>query len=428
MHTLSELKSGILKGAKHLKMSCGLTEFPQEIFDLADTLEILDLSGNQLNQLPADFAKLHQLKIAFFSDNHFTEFPEALYLCPKLEMIGFKSNRIKTISEKSIPKLTRWLILTNNQIEALPKSIGNCYRLQKCGLAGNRLSSLPSEMVKCRNLELLRISANQISNIPQWLFELPKLSWLAYSANPCQFDQSIHDDICEINWVDVKLKELLGQGASGLIYKAEYKEKDIAIKVFKGEVTSDGLPLSEMQACIKAGQHPNLVKVIGKLTSHPEDKNGLVMNLLGNDYKNLGKPPDFDSCTRDTFEEGLAFSLHEVIQIAKAICSVSSHIHNKGIMHGDLYAHNILIDSKSNAILGDFGAATCYDRNSLNAELHEKIDVRAYGCLLDDLLKRIDDKSQSSYTSLSQLKEKCLSNEIELRLNFSEISEVLHSI
>ena len=50
--TLEDLKSGKLIGSKTLKMACGLTEFPKEILSLADTLEVLDLSDNQLSELP----------------------------------------------------------------------------------------------------------------------------------------------------------------------------------------------------------------------------------------------------------------------------------------------------------------------------------------------------------------------------------------
>ena len=68
MQTLQQLLSGELIGTKKLKLSCGLTEFPSEIFTLADTLELLDLSGNQLSQLPEDFGRFKKLKIAFFSE------------------------------------------------------------------------------------------------------------------------------------------------------------------------------------------------------------------------------------------------------------------------------------------------------------------------------------------------------------------------
>ena len=46
MNTLDQLKTGQLAGTKRLDLSCGLTEFPQEIFELADTLEILNLTNH----------------------------------------------------------------------------------------------------------------------------------------------------------------------------------------------------------------------------------------------------------------------------------------------------------------------------------------------------------------------------------------------
>ncbi len=116
MQTLEQLQSGKLAGCTSIRLSCGLTEFPKELFDLADSLELLDLSGNQLSALPNDFGKFTKLKIAFFSDNLFTEYPEVLADCPLLEMIGFKANQIEYVSEKAISKNIRWLILTNNQI------------------------------------------------------------------------------------------------------------------------------------------------------------------------------------------------------------------------------------------------------------------------------------------------------------------------
>ena len=52
MHSLAQLQSGELKGIQHLKVEAELTAFPAEIFELADSLEILDLSNNKLSELP----------------------------------------------------------------------------------------------------------------------------------------------------------------------------------------------------------------------------------------------------------------------------------------------------------------------------------------------------------------------------------------
>lgn len=41
MHTLDDLRRGRLAGATRLDLNCGLTQFPDEIFELADSLEVL---------------------------------------------------------------------------------------------------------------------------------------------------------------------------------------------------------------------------------------------------------------------------------------------------------------------------------------------------------------------------------------------------
>jgi len=76
MHTLSSLRAGELAGIKRLDLSCGLTEFPREIFDLADSLEILNLSGNALSSPPDDLSRLRKLRVIFCSDNRFTRVHE----------------------------------------------------------------------------------------------------------------------------------------------------------------------------------------------------------------------------------------------------------------------------------------------------------------------------------------------------------------
>ena len=390
-HTLAELKSGKLIGSKRLKLASGLTEFPNEILDLAATLEVLDLSDNQMTELPECIIRLKHLKIIFFARNNFTEFPKILSQLPKLSMIGFKSNQIVSVPENAFPRTLKWLILTDNNLQKLPNSIGECLLLQKCGLAGNQIEELPVEMANCVNLELLRISANQLKSIPQWLFELPKLSWVAFAGNPATYQTQTNTNIKAFPWKDFTLKELLGEGASGLISKATWKDKneDAAIKVFKGAVTSDGLPEEEMKVAISAGSHKNLIPVLGKIAGHPEQKSGLIMELISPSYINLGHPPNMETCTRDVFEEQVIYSEEELLKIAKSIASVCAQLHGKGINHGDLYAHNILVNNTAECLLSDFGAASFYAVNSVLGHHIERVEVRAFGCLVEDVFNLV---------------------------------------
>lgn len=429
MHNLQQLRSGELTGTKRLKLACGLTEFPAEILELADTLEILDLSGNQLSALPAEFAQLKQLKIFFCSDNAFTVFPEVLAQLPLLEMVGFKSNRIAELAGSALPAQLRWLILTNNRLEVLPDAIGNCYRLQKCMLAGNRLKTLPDSLAQCRNLGLLRISANALEVLPDWLFTMPRLSWLAFAGNPCCFKPGLTEQPAFIPWGQLEVSHQLGEGASGFVSTGRWKAPEavqpeaVAVKVFKGEVTSDGLPEEEMNACMAAGAHPHLVHVLGQIAGHPEAKKGLVLHLIPSVYKNLGGPPDFTTCTRDTYAADTVFTLEQVLAVAKAMASVGAHLHSRGIMHGDLYAHNILTDEAGGVLLVDYGAASMYDRNSAHAAAVERIEVSAYGCLLDDMLVRVN--AEPAYKeviqALTQLQENCMQEQVLQRPSFNAV-------
>lgn len=431
IHTLKDLKAGKLKGLKKLILAEGLTEFPTEIYDLADSLEILDLSDNHLSELPKDIILLKKLRIVFFENNKFTEFPSVLAQLPLLSMIGFKANQIHTIPENAFPPLLRWLILTNNQIKKLPKSIGDCQFLQKFPVAGNLIEELPKEMAKCHNLELLRIASNQLKTIPDWLFTLPKLSWIAFGGNPITNSIEIESTIKSYAWKDFKIKELLGQGASGMISKANWisENKEVAVKIFKGNVTSDGLPEDEMKASIAAGSHQNLIPILGKITAHPEDKNGLLMDLISSDFINLGNPPNLATCTRDVFLDK-SFTLNEVIKIAKSMASVSLHLHNKGINHGDLYAHNILINQDSEILFGDFGAASFYDTASQLSENIERVEVRAYGCLLEDLLNFVvaSELDTVKYTAIKKLIKKCFNLDVSQRPNFEQILDEIVKI
>ncbi len=414
IHTLEELRSGLLLGIKKLKIVENLEEFPEEIFSLAESLEFLDLSGNKLYSLP-DLSQLKKLQIAFFSNNLFTKMPSAFKECTELYMLGMKANKIEKFDEDILPLSISWLILTDNRLKKLPDSIGKLTKMQKFPLAGNQLETLPSTMQAMKNLELIRLSANNFKELPKWLLELPKLAWMAFSGNPCSISKETNIKVLAMQ--DLELDKLLGEGASGKIYRAHSKElnKIVAVKLFKGAVTSDGYAKDEMNACISIGEHPNLIKVLARL----EHKHlGLVLEFIDSAFKNLGNPPNFETCSRDTYKEGLRFTVEEVQKIAQKIASVCAHLHAHSIMHGDLYAHNILINEKKYCYLGDFGAASFYEKGN---ELYEKVEVLAFGNLLEDLLSRVYERESELYMKLSYLQSNCQKQESLSRPLFIDI-------
>lgn len=428
MNTLAELRAGQLAGAQRIDLSCGLTEFPREIFDLADSLEVLNLSGNALATLPDDLHRLHRLRVLFCSDNRFTTLPEALGRCRGLDIVGFKANRIRTVPEASLPASLRWLILTDNLIEELPDSLGHCTGMQKLMLAGNRLRTLPPSVTGLARLELLRISANRFETLPAWLLSLPRLSWLACAGNP--FDTRAEDaaiaaqSVPHVGWRELTLGRKLGEGASGVIHQATLgKAQQVAVKLFKGAVTSDGWPHSEMAACIAAGAHPTLIAAQSRIDGHPEGTQGLVMGLVDPAFVTLAGPPSLASCTRDVYAGDARWPCDVALRIARDIASAMQHLHARGILHGDLYAHNILWHAQRGGRLGDFGAAWMTGAlAAAQARAFQGLEMRAFGCLLEELIERCTDAVPAS---VAALKDRCLQPDATARPSFAEALRLL---
>ncbi|MGY2374821.1 protein kinase [Pseudomonas sp. SDO524_S393] len=430
MNTLAQLKAGQLAGITRLDLSCGLTEFPREIFELADSLEILNLTGNALNSLPDDLHRLTRLRVLFCSDNAFTELPACLGQCAKLSMIGFKANRISRVPAAALPPQLRWLILTDNAISELPDELGARPLLQKLMLAGNQLTALPQSLTHCHNLELIRIASNRFTRLPQWLLKLPSLTWLAYAGNPVEMAVDVAGDegTPNIPWRELELGDVLGEGASGVIRRALWRPsgQSVAVKLYKGTITSDGSPLHEMQACIAAGLHPNLIKVRGRVTEHPDGQAALVMDLIDPSYRNLAALPSLASCTRDIYAPSTRFSLEVALHMARGIASVAAHLHRHGITHGDLYGHNILWNEWGDCLLGDFGAASFHaTADTLETRALQRIEVRAFGVLLGELLERIEDQACEALVALQT---RCCQPDVLARPGFDEIEAILQAL
>lgn len=431
MHTLADLHAGKLAGITRLDLSCGLTEFPQEIFDLADSLQVLNLSGNAIDRLPDDLWRLKHLQVLFVSDNLFTELPACIGQCQQLRIVGFKANRISHVPAQSLPPRLRWLILTDNQIPSLPEELGQRPELQKLMLAGNRLQSLPASLANCHKLELIRIAANRLNELPDWLLRLPALAWLAYAGNPLCPERE-EQSVRQIPWEQLSIQQRLGEGASGIIQQGTWQNgnhsETVAIKLYKGDVTSDGSPLNEMAACIAAGNHPNLIEVSGQITGHPQGQLGLVMQLIAPDFVNLAGPPSLDSCSRDIYPTQTRFSPETLLNLARSIASVTAHLHACGITHGDLYGHNILLRSNGDSLLGDFGAASFHPSAGQGVAL-ERIETRAFGILLGELLERCEPRPQDGplMERLQGLQARCVQAEVGKRPALQEVFQELQA-
>ncbi len=404
----------------------GARVIPEEVFRFSDSIRILDITGCSVSALPEAFSSLDQLTAVFLWGNDFLEFPSILSACHRLRLISFKHGKLRHIPDDAFPPSLEWLVLTNNpDITHIPDSIGELEYLRKLALTGTGIATLPESLKECRDLEFLRLSACQFTHdFPSWIQDFPKLAWFAGAGNPCSlipepWDIRVYDPS------EVIIDERINESPSSIVSRAHLRStwQSVVVKRFKDSLTSDGYPIDDIRAALALGQHPNIVYTLGMI--HSDKVLMLVSEPIPETYTKLWLPPSLESCTRDTYPWYTRYSLDFIEWVLRGIASACAHMHALGISHGDLYAHNILVNPSGDAILCDCGAATFYDR-ALHPE-YERYDLRAFGHLIGELLERVkwEDLGDERGGKLPEIREKCLSVHWGSRYSFQNIEKIL---
>jgi serine/threonine protein kinase len=138
------------------------------------------------------------------------------------------------------------------------------------------------------------------------------------------------------------------------------------------------------------------------------------------DYETLAQPPDLTTCTRDVYPPSVHLSAAQALSVAQGVAAAAVHLHAHGILHGDLYSHNVLWNAQGGCLLGDFGAASFYSADdSRNAHRLERIEVLAFGHLLGELIQHAKPASWSG--KLQNLHVRCTQGDVLGRPGFQEV-------
>lgn len=354
--------------------NCSLSSLPESLNhpSIYSRLSLLNLANNDLRQLPSWLSNFRRLEILFLLGNSFTEIPEVISQLPAVYMLSFKKNKLSgTIRGKTLPKAISWLILTSNAITHLDDDFSvACRHVRKLMLSNNHLKKLPRNFSQCMSaLELLRLSNNEFAQFPTCVFELPKITWFSIAGNPCcggtisSVDQlPIHLRIHDIKSAyDIEESgAALGEGTSGNVFPAVRKSDGmkVALKKFKELSGSDGKALDEIWVSLSCDGISGLVTPCGFYSNINTNQLILVTQLVPDHPKTIAGPPSFDSCTRSVYPPGIEFSREEADLMVKQASSAVEGLLEKGIAHGDIYGHNVLVGaSRKDVALGDLGAA-----------------------------------------------------------------------
>jgi internalin A len=169
----------------------------------------LDLSGQELTELPAAIGKLTQLETLILgkvtgwrqqdgkytpilATNQLRTLPPALKKLEHLQALNLSANPWSGIPEVvfELPSLTS-LTLAATELLEIPQSIMQLHSLAQLDLSDNQISEIPESIAQLTQLTRLHLGNNQISEIPKAIAQLTQLTQLSLWEQPNQRDPRI---------------------------------------------------------------------------------------------------------------------------------------------------------------------------------------------------------------------------------------------
>jgi len=169
-----------------------LTELPPEIVQLSK-LTSLALSGSQLTELPPEIVQLTDLTSLDLSFNKLTELPPEIVQFRQLKKLELENNQLTNLPKEigQLNKLRR-LALRNNNFQTLPSEIG-LLKLTQLTHGNNPLTSPPSSVRKQGTKAILNFLKQQLEQDVDYLYEAKLLIIGEPGAGKTTLAQKIND-------------------------------------------------------------------------------------------------------------------------------------------------------------------------------------------------------------------------------------------
>jgi len=424
----------------------------------------LDLGGNRALDSLDGIDRLPRLRILFASGCGLADLPPHGPLSrAQLSMLALKANGMTLLDGDALPATLVWFIAANNAIRAV-RAPHRLQKVRKLMLSHNALTTEALEPLidAASSLEMLRVACNKLETLPAAIGRHPKLAWLAIGGNPyaqrqlearCARaqDSAASEAASEAEGAPLLLassespelaigEEVLGRGSGATVVIGSLRGLPVAVKLWTAAHFSDGDARGEWEMGRLTGACTHVVRTLAVFQA---PQLGMVLELLDG-ASAAGGPPSFDSVTRDALDTtAQALALADALRVAREVGSALAWLHSRGLMHGDIYLHNTLLcfehpppagERRVSAVrLSDFGAAACYSKTDDGHAL-ERVEVRSFGYLLDDLAILCRSTESASApdvhirNALAALAERCCTAESEQAPGFAQIVDELEAI
>ncbi|CAG9764628.1 unnamed protein product [Ceutorhynchus assimilis] len=177
---INNLPDGIFDDLSNLTVlyfyNNNLTELSRNSLSGLNNLRLLEVSQNKLKDIAEDtFADLHNLVNISLRDNNIRGVPGSLFVQnPLLENIRMDYNKDMILSDYIFSNLTmlRSVALNVNKLKEVPENaFKSCVRLQQINLKNNELATLPEYVFKdLKSLKNLDLSYNKLNSLPNGIF------------------------------------------------------------------------------------------------------------------------------------------------------------------------------------------------------------------------------------------------------------------
>ncbi|CAH8591462.1 unnamed protein product [Schistosoma rodhaini] len=174
------------KNVKHFRLDYNRLELFEAV-QLSENTQLTTLNLCNNNIIALDFTGIETLKHLVELDlsyNQIGQLPDSIGELVSLEVLDLTSNRLEGLPNR-IGELVRLvqLELESNQITSIPLNIGQLCQLQTLNLDVNKLSRLPSTIGNLNNLKKLRVKENVLQRLPPEIGKLENLTHLYLSNN-----------------------------------------------------------------------------------------------------------------------------------------------------------------------------------------------------------------------------------------------------
>jgi hypothetical protein len=134
-----------------------------------ENLEYLDLSFNNIDEIPDNFKRLISVKILLLKRNSLTTLPHSLFEMENLQELNLTDNKLTKVPNLNYVKLVK-LNLSMNLLEYFECQVNtNNPRLTYLILAHNELKEIPKDISKFKKLKHVALDYNKIKEIPDWV-------------------------------------------------------------------------------------------------------------------------------------------------------------------------------------------------------------------------------------------------------------------